>query len=264
MNDQLNSIGHFSNDMTLTVYGNCHTLEQNATISTFDEYRSGVLTFTVNKTLENMFFIGDPRYFYLSVNPGMVPGFKVGPQRLSKTLALNGAVSRIWNIKIIKHIKRNTAESPCNADVNYSFTECLKSNVEAQVGCSLPWEKNRKLSKCKKLDQYEHYENIYDEVDKTANVPEAFGCPAPCEYLEYQLVENLSGPTNEQQEVWLSLATQEMLVKTEKPMYELTSLVGDIGGSLGLFLGFSLLMLWDWVCFLYMLIESKICAKIYQ
>ena len=36
--------------------------------------------------------------------------------------------------------------------------------------------------------------------------------------------------------------------KREIEVYDWTSLVGDIGGSLGLFLGFSLLTVWDWVC----------------
>ena len=47
--------------------------------------------------------------------------------------------------------------------------------------------------------------------------------------------------------VYITVSSPAVSVKTEKQIYEATSFVGDIGGSLGLFLGFSLLMVWDWI-----------------
>ena len=52
-----------------------------------------------------------------------------------------------------------------------------------------------------------------------------------------------------------SLATKDILVKTEVQLYKMTSLVGDIGGSLGLFLGFSFLTVWDWILLLFKCLE---------
>ena len=44
----------------------------------------------------------------------------------------------------------------------------------------------------------------------------------------------------------VTLSTKELEVRREVRHYGLTSLVGDTGGSLGLFLGFSFLTVWDW------------------
>ena len=40
-------------------------------------------------------------------------------------------------------------------------------------------------------------------------------------------------------------STTEMIVKEEMLMYPPTSFVAEVGGALGLFLGFSFLGLWD-------------------
>ena len=39
----------------------------------------------------------------------------------------------------------------------------------------------------------------------------------------------------------------KILVLTEMPAYPVLSLVADVGGVLGLFIGFNFLMVWDWV-----------------
>ena len=50
-------------------------------------------------------------------------------------------------------------------------------------------------------------------------------------------------------EVWVNimLASSKIKVKEEILIYDIESLVSDIGGALGLFLGFSVIMIWDWI-----------------
>ena len=45
--------------------------------------------------------------------------------------------------------------------------------------------------------------------------------------------------------LWLS--TPYMLLETEQYLYPFKSLVADVGGTLGLFLGFSIMSLWEYV-----------------
>ena len=54
----------------------------------------------------------------------------------------------------------------------------------------------------------------------------------------------------------LSLVTTDISVETEALVFDFTALVSNVGGSLGLFLGFSFYMLWDWIVYLYMMFKS--------
>ena len=47
-------------------------------------------------------------------------------------------------------------------------------------------------------------------------------------------------------------------VLTEEKAYPLLSLVADVGGVLGLFIGFNFLMIWDWI----VMGLQKFCTKI--
>ena len=47
-------------------------------------------------------------------------------------------------------------------------------------------------------------------------------------------------------------------VLTEEEAYPLLSLLADVGGVLGLFVGFNFLMVWDWI----VMGLQKICTKI--
>ena len=54
-----------------------------------------------------------------------------------------------------------------------------------------------------------------------------------------------------------SFVSNKILELTEVPAYPALSLVADVGGVLGLFIGFNFLMLWDWVVWAL----EKTCVK---
>ena len=71
------------------------------------------------------------------------------------------------------------------------------------------------------------------------------GCLPPCNYVDYQLVEEPVKFKQDDQKfslVWLSTNAVE---RTEQPLYPLESFVSEFGGALGLFLGFSFMMVWE-------------------
>ena len=50
--------------------------------------------------------------------------------------------------------------------------------------------------------------------------------------------------------ITLMYASPTIHVKKEEEAYSVRSLVADLGGSLGLFIGFNFLMIWDLIMFL--------------
>ena len=96
---------------------------------------------------------------------------------------------------------------------------------------------------------FRFFENIYfllvqsvlQEIVKTTS------CRPPCSYTEYRFDKKPSvfGENNVTRELVLWLSTPYMLLETEQYLYPFKSLVADVGGILGLFLGFSLMTVWD-------------------
>ena len=197
----------------------------------------------------------DEKMFFLSSNPSIVPGFRI-------KLGNSESATNIF-LRIVEHVKRNTAQRPCEENPGYSFTVCLQEAVQTLIGCSLPWTTGRKLGICTSLEQFDAFEKIYHSMndENPRNLGSKFGCKIPCKYREYILDEKTEYRFNDnkgEQTVWITLSTPEVVIKQEKQIYEATSLVGDIGGSLGLFLGFSLLMVWDWLQNAVEIIKSKV------
>ena len=64
----------------------------------------------------------------------------------------------------------------------------------------------------------------------------------------FQVIEKVKEPMHEI-ELWLSIASKSVEVLREELSYPFLSLVADIGGVLGLFIGFNFLMIWDGVLF---------------
>ena len=76
-------------------------------------------------------------------------------------------------------------------------------------------------------------------------------CKKPCSYKEYNFVntnlKDLSYYTFPKDQIAFCLwaVSQNTLVEEEVLVYSFESLVAELGGSLGLFLGFSFISLWD-------------------
>ena len=127
----VNASEHFNSDVSYTPPGQCHTLKGNAKILTFgDSFQRGFLSFTLNSTLDYIIMLHDSRYFYLSLDSEAIPGVRL------KIQSSNTSRTEIYNLKMIKHIHRNTAVRPCNNEADYNFTRCLRGKVESQGNSS--------------------------------------------------------------------------------------------------------------------------------
>ena len=87
-------------------------------------------------------------------------------------------------------------------------------------------------------------------MESASQIENITGCLRNCRFMSYKKVDVIHGYESlmlERGEVWMNilLVNSEVDVKEETLIYDLESLISDIGGSLGLFLGFSVMMIWD-------------------
>ena len=59
-------------------------------------------------------------------------------------------------------------------------------------------------------------------------------------------------------ELVIAYAGNSIEVQREEEVYSLLSLVADVGGVLGLFIGFNFIMLWDWMISVMILATPKV------
>ena len=95
------------------------------------------------------------------------------------------------------------------------------------------------------------YHAFYSELNNAedgAEIENITGCQRPCDYLSYLQVKPLIKYSVHREDtcfVSLWVASPSTTVQTEVLLYPWTSLVAEFGGTLGLFLGVSIMTLWD-------------------
>ena len=73
-------------------------------------------------------------------------------------------------------------------------------------------------------------------------------CAKPCHYLQYKIVRgNIPSRNKRGNSLTFALLAfdDKIQMETEELIYPGASLVAEIGGTLGLFLGFSFMVIWD-------------------
>ena len=90
-------------------------------------------------------------------------------------------------------------------------------------------------------------------------VYEETGCLRPCRYTEFSVPTTPLGSSVNLNFTTLKIVFSKSSVVKRKEMlvYPLSSFVAEVGGTLGLFLGFSFLALWDMMENLLAFIQKK-------
>ena len=76
----------------------------------------------------------------------------------------------------------------------------------------------------------------------------AYGCKKPCSYRHYKLVGDpitMVSPNPDANIIMLWAVTSNTNTEMEQYDYPWGSMVAELGGTLGLFIGFSFMMIWD-------------------
>ena len=95
----------------------------------------------------------------------------------------------------------------------------------------------RSLETLSKVIYNDEYASIVHETD----------CVKPCKYRKYKLLGNKKEASFVTSKALISLwaVSNNTWVETEVLLYPMASLVAEFGGTLGLFLGFSFMAVWD-------------------
>ena len=218
--------------------GKCHT------ITSFDVgygRKSKGLLFNLDPQLNYKLYIYDPKYFLKAPKPLPTPGIQYVFMR-STYLDLY--------LSVTKHQKMNQKTSPCNEDPKYDLHGCVKNSFTRQVGCRPPWDlgNNQDLPICQDLERIRRFEELYISTgsDNLEIIVKQTECLTPCQYKEFKFAaEPDNYEMRNRKAIKLMFPDNEVTIETEVELYNFISLVSDIGGAHGLFLGFSLIMVWD-------------------
>ena len=71
------------------------------------------------------------------------------------------------------------------------------------------------------------------------------GCKTPCHYVEYKILGEPVSDHSESNGIDIWMTTRTVIVIREELIFPFQSLIADVGGILGLFLGISFLSLFD-------------------
>jgi hypothetical protein len=133
--------------------------------------------------------------------------------------------------------------------------ECTNRYIENRLGCSLPWRKQNYsvlLPTCNEPWQYDKLFSIYQDTSSMDNneIYNITGCLSSCEKSEYQMriqseITQANNYPPNQYKIKMILTSGRYIEKKQYLIYDNNSLIADIGGYLGLLLGYSILSLYN-------------------
>ena len=134
---------------------------------------------------------------------------------------------------------------PCVHKQDYKFTECLRDHIHKTSNCFLP-------GKCSG-PAFAAFFNllVWSQEASLKNLTQSSGCLPKCSYLSYQFLQQSSVGVGWHRawlsSFYLSPSSPSMEEVVESFLYDSSSVVGDLGSYLGLFLGWSILSLAGWL-----------------
>jgi hypothetical protein len=132
--------------------------------------------------------------------------------------------------------------------------ECTDIYIEKRLGCSLPWSQWNvsALPTCQELRQYDNLFSIYQETSSMGEneIYETTGCLSSCDKNEYQMrpqseITPKSKYLPNQFKLKMTLTSGRYIEKKKYLIYDNNTMIADIGGYLGLLLGYSILSLYN-------------------
>ena len=240
------NLTYWTSYMTVTVFGNCYTLKYQQYFSADFELHSIWLYFHPDLVYDVYFH--DPNYFLITNNLAF-PQARIRKTRNTQT----DLDFDFLPIVVTERRNINRPEQPCEEDLDYDFMSCVMNSVVAKVGCRFPWDEtsHHKFPVCESLEKIRDQEEQFFTIGKLEkkDVVTTSGCQAPCRFLEYKILNDLMKGLTVGFGIGMMFPSTEITLEEEEYVYPFVSFVAEFGGALGMFLGFSFLMVWDFLYF---------------
>ena len=166
-------------------------------------------------------------------------------------LSPNKELEIFFSINQITRFSKRGGE--CVEEMDYSFTQCLHNYARSASKCHI----GAKESFIKYFQILIHLKR-----KNIANVKMESGCYPKCRHIIYTLVvieKTMDGHSNWTSEVFIQPKSSEVKFSTEYYSFDRNDLISSIGGNLGLFLGWSLLTLYEAISILFMIANLGKC-----
>ena len=144
----------------------------------------------------------------------------------------------------------NLEERKCNKDIRYNITDCIKTYLKRRTNCDIDWFTAGNYNKCSAESLKEYVKMLIKyKTMPFIKLSEESGCYQKCKIIEYKYEikrkEAIDWDTNYTSSFYLETSSSSFETSEEYFSYDEGDFVGDVGGSLGLFLGWSLLSLFE-------------------
>ena len=146
----------------------------------------------------------------------------------------------------------NDPRTPCQSKPRgEEMNTCIQHYIENMMGCQLPWHNDMtNMPKCTDNARYQAFLGAYDEIVSLDgfSIAKKTGCLPSCIRNEFTMnvLSRMSYPDEgAQYNSYFYYPGGRYHQKVFYYTYDFTSYIADIGGLVGLFLGFSMLSIYD-------------------
>ena len=125
----------WTSDVSQSLCGRCYTLDLDVKLG-INALSDGIIL-NLNSDLTYTILIHEPYFYRFAFNSVAMPGV----QRILSSEEI-GTKYLGLSLELVRQERLNRAKNPCNPDVDYKFSACVKQSLSDIIGCKLPWDKH--------------------------------------------------------------------------------------------------------------------------
>ncbi|XP_044759537.1 acid-sensing ion channel 4-A [Coccinella septempunctata] len=252
-------VGSKNMNVTSDLYlklGNCHTFSTTNVSSKFSleggmvfYLGSYAVTRNLNKNSKDYVFAQDFSEGYnvfIHDTSEFITDQSEQMETYSQFIFIEPGESIYLNIEVKEFHMVDHTDEPCVSIRNYSqsrcLEECMHDKLMREYSCSLPWMKGRLIyPSCNNSEIIDEMNNMLNS--KRKEFSEDCICSKPCHLYLYlpKVMQRKTANTSPFSLLYLSYTSNIVTTVVQVVSYDWSAFIADLGGSLGLFLGLSVI-----------------------